>query len=55
VSEFLTQNLQPGDICLFLGAGSLNQIIPDVVEFYRCSTGEPNRANLSAKQPETVV
>jgi UDP-N-acetylmuramate--alanine ligase len=55
VSEFLTQNLQPGDICLFLGAGSLNQIIPDVVEFYRCSTAEPNRANLSAKQPETVV
>jgi UDP-N-acetylmuramate--alanine ligase len=55
VSEFLSQNLQPGDICLFLGAGSLNQIIPDVVDAYRCSTGDPVRATPSAKQPETVV
>jgi UDP-N-acetylmuramate--alanine ligase len=35
VSQFLTQNLQPSDICLFLGAGSLNQIIPGVVNFYQ--------------------
>jgi UDP-N-acetylmuramate--alanine ligase len=38
VSEFLLQNLQPGDICLCLGAGNLNQIIPDLVEAYRSST-----------------
>jgi UDP-N-acetylmuramate--alanine ligase len=35
VSEFLTQHLQPSDICLCLGAGNLNQIIPEVVAFYQ--------------------
>ncbi len=35
VSHFLTQNLVPTDICLFLGAGNLNQIIPGVVKFYQ--------------------
>jgi UDP-N-acetylmuramate--alanine ligase len=35
VSQFLTQNLVPTDICLFLGAGNLNQIIPGVVNFYQ--------------------
>jgi UDP-N-acetylmuramate--alanine ligase len=35
VSQFLTQKLQPTDICLFLGAGNLNQIIPGVVNFYQ--------------------
>lgn len=47
VSQFLTQNLQPGDICLCLGAGNLNQVIPEIVDFYRTT---PN-----LKQPETVV
>jgi UDP-N-acetylmuramate--alanine ligase len=55
VSGFLTQNLQPGDICLFLGAGSLNQIIPGVVDFYRCTTEDPDRVTASEKQPEKVV
>jgi UDP-N-acetylmuramate--alanine ligase len=31
----LTQTLQPGDLALFLGAGNLNQIIPQVIEFYQ--------------------
>jgi UDP-N-acetylmuramate--alanine ligase len=35
VSQFLTQNLVPTDICLFLGAGNLNQTIPGVVNFYQ--------------------
>ncbi|NEQ71101.1 MAG: UDP-N-acetylmuramate--L-alanine ligase [Symploca sp. SIO2D2] len=35
VSQFLTQNLQPGDLALFLGAGNLNQIIPTLMEFYQ--------------------
>ena len=43
VSQFLTHNLHSGDICLFLGAGNLNQIIPDVVEFYRTATN-PSRS-----------
>jgi len=34
VSKFLTQNLQPGDLALFLGAGNLNQIIPEVMAVY---------------------
>jgi UDP-N-acetylmuramate--alanine ligase len=46
VSQFLTQNLQMGDICLFLGAGNLNQIIPSIVDFYQTT---------SQKQPESVV
>jgi len=35
VSEFLTQTLRPGDFALFLGAGNLNQIIPQVMDFYQ--------------------
>jgi UDP-N-acetylmuramate--alanine ligase len=47
IPGFLTENLQPSDICLFLGAGNLNQIIPGVVDSYRATT--------SVRQPETVV
>ncbi|MCA1994851.1 MAG: UDP-N-acetylmuramate--L-alanine ligase, partial [Coleofasciculus sp. S288] len=35
VSECLTQILQPGDLALFLGAGNLNQIIPQLVDLYQ--------------------
>ncbi|MEG4505115.1 UDP-N-acetylmuramate--L-alanine ligase [Microcoleus sp. F6_B4] len=35
VTKFLTKNLQPGDLALFLGAGNLNQIIPEVMAFYQ--------------------
>ena len=31
VSEFLLQNLRPGDLALFLGAGNLNQAIPELI------------------------
>lgn len=34
VCQFLTENLRPGDIALFLGAGNLNQVIPEVMAFY---------------------
>jgi UDP-N-acetylmuramate--alanine ligase len=37
VSKFLTQSLQPGDLALFLGAGNLNQIIPEVMAFYQAA------------------
>ena len=47
VSQYLTQNLQPGDICLFLGAGNLNQVIPNIVDFYQTTS--------HSKQPENVV
>jgi UDP-N-acetylmuramate--alanine ligase len=46
VFQYLTQNLQPGDICLFLGAGNLNQVIPRVVDFYQTTP---------SKQPENVI
>lgn len=55
VANFLTQNLQPGDICLCLGAGNLNQIIPNLVDFYRSPSGDPILTAVSAKQPEKVV
>jgi UDP-N-acetylmuramate--alanine ligase len=35
VTQFLTKALQPGDLALFLGAGNLNQIIPQLIEFYQ--------------------
>jgi len=35
VCEFLTQTLCPGDLALFLGAGNLNQIIPEVMAALR--------------------
>jgi UDP-N-acetylmuramate--alanine ligase len=47
VSQYLTQNLRQGDICLFLGAGNLNQIIPSIVDFYQSIA--------HAKQTENVV
>lgn len=34
VCQFLTSILTPGDLALFLGAGNLNQIIPEVMAFY---------------------
>jgi UDP-N-acetylmuramate--alanine ligase len=47
VSQFLVDRLQPGDICLFLGAGNLNQIIPSIVDRFQTTAGIP--------QPETVA
>jgi UDP-N-acetylmuramate--alanine ligase len=47
VSQYLTQNLRQGDICLFLGAGNLNQIIPSIVDFYQTTA--------RTKQPENVI
>ncbi|OLP20161.1 UDP-N-acetylmuramate--L-alanine ligase [Leptolyngbya sp. 'hensonii'] len=35
VSAFLNEVLQAGDLALFLGAGNLNQIIPDVLAYQR--------------------
>lgn len=35
VCQFLTDTLRPGDLALFLGAGNLNQIIPDVMTAIR--------------------
>lgn len=35
VKEFLMERLLPGDLVLFLGAGNLNQVIPEVLTFYQ--------------------
>lgn len=35
VTKFLKEILQPGDLALFLGAGNLNQIIPELIDFYQ--------------------
>ncbi len=41
VLEFLSQILRPGDLALFLGAGNLNQIIPQVIDFYQKAETDP--------------
>ncbi|MEL6224607.1 MAG: UDP-N-acetylmuramate--L-alanine ligase [Cyanobacteria bacterium J06627_8] len=35
VNVYLKKILQPGDLVLFLGAGNLNKVIPDLLDFYR--------------------
>ncbi|GAB4276384.1 MAG: UDP-N-acetylmuramate--L-alanine ligase [Oscillatoriaceae cyanobacterium] len=35
VAEFLKKTLMPGDLALFLGAGNLNQTIPELMAFHR--------------------
>lgn len=35
IAEFLIERLLPGDLVLFLGAGNLNQVIPEVLTFYQ--------------------
>lgn len=35
VEEYLLKALRPGDLALFLGAGNLNQTIPDVIATLR--------------------
>jgi UDP-N-acetylmuramate--alanine ligase len=35
ICRLLTEILQPGDFALFLGAGDMNQIIPEVMAFYQ--------------------
>ncbi len=55
VTKFLTHHLHPGDICLFLGAGSLNQVIPDVVDFFRTTPDRGIYGGFNPKQSETVA
>ncbi|MBF1999487.1 MAG: UDP-N-acetylmuramate--L-alanine ligase [Synechococcales cyanobacterium M58_A2018_015] len=35
VSAYLMESLLPGDLVLFLGAGNLNRVIPELVAFYQ--------------------
>lgn len=43
VCEYLIQTLRPGDIALFLGAGNLNQVIPEVMNSIRQTSKVDNR------------
>jgi UDP-N-acetylmuramate--alanine ligase len=44
ISTFLKETLKPGDIALFLGAGNLNQVIPELVAFYQTAySNEPTQ------------
>ncbi len=45
VSKFLHEVLQPGDMAIFLGAGNLNQIIPEVMAYYQ----KPNYQIMSSE------
>jgi UDP-N-acetylmuramate--alanine ligase len=40
VTEYLCQTLHPGDLTVFLGAGSLNRIIPDVLAHFQGKAAE---------------
>ncbi len=42
VSQYLTQTLRPGDLALFLGAGNLNQVIPEVITSIRQTNCQTN-------------
>jgi UDP-N-acetylmuramate--alanine ligase len=35
LAQFLTEILEPGDLAMFLGAGNLNQVIPEMLSLYR--------------------
>ncbi|NEQ95359.1 MAG: UDP-N-acetylmuramate--L-alanine ligase [Cyanothece sp. SIO2G6] len=37
VTSLLKQSLRPNDLVMFLGAGNLNRVIPDLVDFYHRS------------------
>lgn len=41
VTAYLSQALMAGDLVLFLGAGNLNQVIPDLVTLYRSAAHPP--------------
>ncbi len=48
VSTYLKDTLSPGDVALFLGAGNLNRIIPEVMAFFQPKdAGEPNYPEVS--------
>jgi UDP-N-acetylmuramate--alanine ligase len=38
LGQFLQNILEPGDLAMFLGAGNLNQIIPELLSLYRLAT-----------------
>lgn len=49
VCQYLTQTLRPGDLALFLGAGNLNQIIPDVITSINQTNKQPTEKYLDRK------
>lgn len=44
VTAYLQEALEPGDLVLFLGAGNLNRVIPDLMTFYQEPVQEPVQA-----------
>jgi len=44
VTTYLRQTLTAGDLVLFLGAGNLNQVIPDLVAYFQTPIACPARA-----------
>jgi UDP-N-acetylmuramate--alanine ligase len=50
VLELLSKILCSGDLALFLGAGNLNQIIPQVMEFYQKAEKDQSRKSRELTQ-----
>jgi UDP-N-acetylmuramate--alanine ligase len=48
VTSHLTSTLNPGDLVVFLGAGDLNRIIPDVLSHLQSET-TPDRAEVALR------
>jgi UDP-N-acetylmuramate--alanine ligase len=46
VGHYLTQTLRPGDLALFLGAGNLNQVIPEVMSALNKKVGSREKNDL---------
>jgi UDP-N-acetylmuramate--alanine ligase len=51
VLTYLKHHLQPQDLVLFLGAGNLNQLIPELAQFYEAMDASGAAPNASTIQP----
>lgn len=55
VSQYLTQTLRPGDLALFLGAGNLNQVIPEVITSIRQINRQTNTTGGGIEEQERLT
>jgi UDP-N-acetylmuramate--alanine ligase len=56
VSQWLQRNLHPGDMAVFLGAGNINTVIPELLQLESASTKEQPKIKEehSERAPETM-
>ncbi len=49
VATHLKATLKPGDLVVFLGAGDLNRIIPEVLSYFQQQSSTPDRAEVALR------